>query len=686
MDIQDIKNDNLPGDVSLSIDITRSYQEDLVSNIYKIDLSESLLEYNNEFCKYYPASSINDDSRYLAIIYNKYFNPPVNVLEILANNNIEGLNNVVAYSIIKLSKQSGFSFVVIVEHYDIEMNLKKFIEKNGPLSLNFIEEKLIPGLIKILDRCTELGINCGNINPNNIFLLKDDQVVLREFINSYQNYDQLETYLAPELAECMPAGRQTLSTNADIYALGITTFYAITGKQVGENYENIIKYNQDRFEIGSFKLLIERRKISENFRIFFRGVMQDSPATRWKIRNVVDWLLGKFAKTFNYNRMSENTPISFNEQHYNNLKSLSYALYNNWEEAVKFIQEDKLVKWISRIQHQMNISIVENTQELFKNTQIGFPNKNNIERNNKLTKLLSIMDPSGPIRQRGLAFTAVSLPNLTHYLLVKNKKMSAEIAVKAVMDDHCSVGDSRELGNQISANKNILYKEACRFFSPTILAGGLERIVYALNPYSPCLSNVLIDEYVVNLADLLIALEKISTQFPDRINIDRHVMAFIAAKVNLPQADNLKILKDFPKFSENSVIHGLSFLDVIQQHEPKVRIPNLTNIISKKIAEILNESLYNTEFKKQKVDQLNEIAKNGNLNEVVKFLTESSKSFMEDYNGYYKARQEIIFLKRNMSALSNSEKSIENSMMLGQKLTVLSSYMLCFIVTLILIM
>lgn len=60
--------------------------------------------------------------------------------------------------------------------------------------------------------------------------------------------------------------------------------------------------------------------------------------------------------------------------------------------------------------------------------------------------------------------------------------------------------------------------------------------------------------------------------------------------------------------------------------------------------------------------------------------------FIKDYNGYYNARKELDKMQDKIKFLERDSKVMDNYLVLGQKLTVLASYILCFMVTLLVIL
>ena len=669
---------------SNEIKLARSFQTDVLDNIYKVHTAELIQELNTEFCKYFHATNIEDGSEYFALVFEKRFVAQVDVLDKLKMNSFKRLNKLIAYSIVKLSHTKTSHLVAIVEKYNVHNNLGRYVEKNGPLSLEQVYKKFVPQITELLSQCEQYNINCGNINPYNILINEEDNFTLREFISSYSGFNQIQAYIAPEIAECTEAGRQIIGTSADIYALAMCVFYCITGKQPWLDYGSVHNYNEERFNQSTFKLLTSKRKVTENFKAFFKGALQDNPILRWKVRNIFEWLVGNAPKISFFENSSENSNfLAFKSGNYSSLKSIAYAMFNNWDDALIFLQDDKLSKWVKR--QPLAGDVAESLQNLF-GSERGlvrgpFLLKSN-DRSSKLARLLILIDSTGPIRISGLSLSAVALPKVLHYLLVKNKRAQAELVIRILQEKLWKVSHNRPSACQVTEEK--LFEETISIYLINSPIFGIERVMYSLNNYAPCLSATVINDHVTNLPDLLSCLDKNASESPDKFSLDRHITAFIAAKLNIITDHEVKTLANFPKFSEHPLIYGLSVLYLAQKAVPEIKIPNLCNILTTKIIELFEEYLHNVNFKKQIASSLSNAAKEGNLTSIVTILSDQ-KPFIDDYNGYYKACKDAQVLKRQIENLSLEDKVFENALILGQKLTVLMSYVLCLIVTVILI-
>ena len=157
--------------------------------------------------------------------------------------------------------------------------------------------------------------------------------------------------------------------------------------------------------------------------------------------------------------------------------------------------------------------------------------------------------------------------------------------------------------------------------------------------------------------------------------------------LNFDLRENIKatILQNFPKFSDHPAVKGLSIVHLLQQHEPTIEISNICKAISLDLKQMFEEHLHNVEFKKLTISKLEDISKEGDLNQIIQMLSDQQQ-FINDYNGYYEACRQAKIIEKKIQLLTNQDNIFNNALSLGQKTTVLLSYVLCFIVTVAVIM
>jgi serine/threonine protein kinase len=665
--------------------LTKSAKHDYIADKYFIRVEEPIASLSNEFCKYYYASvGDENDLNYFAIVFEEKTLPPVKLIETLHSKNISGLNKILAYGITSLSSTKCEHLVVIIDKYDFKQNLQEYIIENGPISTSKAES-IIGKIIELFADLNKEGIIgiCG-INPENVILKNGHFSFLKEFFTSPANYYQHNQYLAPEILECHKAGRRHGSLKIDIYALGVTIYYALSKSQIWEDYASAMEYNEARLEDSSFKILCYKQKFSERARTFLRWTLSDNPAHRWKMAHIRDWLSNKGATSSAYESLSnaKNT-ISFDDKNYTTAKALVYNIFHQWEKGTKFIRDEKIYKWASR--EHLNTEILSSIKEIIVSSEIENNAVVNIHANYKVSKLLSILDPYGPVRYMDLAMCSQTLPELLYYLFVVNRKDLIENLVKIEKDQLWEHYTEEESPGYLPPNLLALYTKSFQGFSTNSIVKGLERLIYALNPNARCMSKILAKKYVTNIPELIIALEEKAKENKGKFTIDRHIVAFVAAKYELKSELKPVILLNFPNLNEHPVIRNISVMYILQEHESSIPIPNICKQIIADLRELFAQILHGSELKKNVEELLTNLEDQGSVTKLVNSFS-NHQQFINDYNNYNEACRTAKQLENQIFMLSRDQQIYRHALLIGQKLTVLLSYILCFIVTITIIM
>ncbi|CAN0577104.1 unnamed protein product, partial [Ectocarpus sp. 12 AP-2014] len=519
---------------SINIQLPKSITEDTVENIFKIHLNEEIVELGNEFCKYYYATDESEETEFFAIVFENSFIPRIEALYSLSKNPVAGLNNIIAYSVVPISTLKEERLVVIVDSYDIKSTLASRLQDNKTITLQDVED-IVGAINNILINLKDRRIFCCNINPSNILMKDGEFYALREFIDTYPNYYQKEQYLAPELIECHKAARYIKNPASDIYALGVSMFEAYTNKQYWNEHPTMYDYNHARFENSTNRYLLGKVKVPERLKALLKWTLHDDADVRWKNISIKEWVGGKNNKSTHESFADTKNIIGFKDHNYSKLKSLAYALYNHWNDGTKFIRDTKLLKWASREQLS-NDSLEAIKQIINKKSESSFVIADTLGSNIKLSRLLSLIDYNGPIRQEGLALSASSIPYFIYHLVMDNNKATIEKVIQIIKDEVWEF-----YSDNINASGHIGIADADKFlthannFQSRSAAKGMERLAYSLNPRLACQSKLVKGKYVTSIQELLIALDDYAEKHPKNFTIDKHIIAFAAAKLDLKE-------------------------------------------------------------------------------------------------------------------------------------------------------
>lgn len=659
--------------------IPRSLTEDMVSDVYKIHLNEEVLDLSNEFCKYYYATNLETEDEYFALVFSNDFLQDYHRLAFLSKNHIPTLNQVISYSIVYISSTKSEQLVAIVDKYDNSDNLAQYIANNHSLSTKEIEG-IIENIAHTMINLESAGIYGCNINPENILMQNGQFLAIREFINSYPHFHQKNQYLAPEIVECEKAGRLVLTAKADIYAVGVTIFEAFSHKSIWNDHKSNDDYNYSRFENTTYKYLLTGIRLQEKLRIFFKYTLHDEANIRWSPEQLLEWLAGKITKASHDSIADNKNTIAFGETNHSSRKSLAYGLFKNWNEATRFIKDAKLFKWVSR--ENISADTLEEIKAIVeKKAESPFVTTNTSGSQSKVSKILSLLDQNGPIRLEDIAFSAPSIPILVHYLITHNRRDAVEKIIKLIKEEAWALySKNHDAAGYLKNSLADHYMKIASYVQFSSITKGLDRFNYSLNNKLHCYSTLFKNKHVSTLHELIDAMESIAAKFPTRLNIDKNVIAFVSAKLDILDEIKPAILQNFPKFSEHHSVRNLSILYILEKNVKGMKIPLTVTVIANQLKEMFEESIHNIEFRQKLSDQLAQVAKEESIKNIVQLLYDQ-QPFVNDYNGYYEACKKTKMIEQQIKALHNEDSVFSTALLLGQKMTVLISYVLCFIVT-----
>ncbi len=659
----------------------KSEQTDFVEDKYRILLDKGeITELSNEFCKYYPAS-LEDNENYFAIIFEKFHLRSDTEITFFTTSPHSFLNNPIAYSVTYVSQFQEERLVVIVTKYDPNNNLENLLN-SGFYDNSNITYGIIKPISELIVNCSSRGIILGNIHPKNILHMGGGQFKLREYFHEPPNYSQEVGYLATEICECLDVGRVPYDESADLFSLGVLALHLTLGKAPWRKH-GFEQLKEHRFHYTSFTILSNRLRLPEGLKWAIKGLLRDNPNERWRIRNIYDWMGGKYEKVSGGTISPANNPIIFNEQSFDNLKFLAYSMSKNWEIANSFIKEDKLVKWLQR--NISDESIYDRVYNIFydergNNTIISASSS---DQDMKLFQILNALDPTGPIRTRGMAFSFNSIPQLLLYSLMKNKKDIFSKVLNLItnnlwIDKYSDVPATQYTG-WLYTNFNTI----AELYDPNSLGFGIERLCYLLNPHIPCLSPKVSSYFTTKVGELLTALDRVSSENPN-INLDKHIIAFIANKIKLNQDVELKMLKKYPAIANNKIVNSLAILVLAEQSTEELELTNIGTNLATKLKEVVEHNIHNVETQKKVNRKIHEYAKDGNLSEMLNIISDV-QMLNKDHHGYELAKKEVNRINSKIANLLDYGKVEEIGYIFGLRLTVLISYFLCLAVSVILL-
>lgn len=663
--------------------LPKSFKEDVIADTYQIHTDRPVNELGNQFCRYYFATHMESEKEYFAIILENSFRTPINQLSILKNSHCPAINNLLAYSLVKLGVSKKYSICAIVEKYRPEDNLQSFIERNGKMSSDQIEHQLMPAINTALSYCESHKINIGNICPSNILIDRDGNVKIREFFTSLPSFNQQQAYLAPEIADAIPYGRRVFGLASDIYAIGVSVYFAISGSVPHFSSHEPKLFNASRIESGTYDGFISKKRIPRRIKTLLAWTLQDDPEYRWTNVELSEWQTNSKEFSLPKPKGSRNYTTLFASHNYSNPHALVSAMYSLYDEGTKFCREDLFLKWVQKTKGRTEYVEDFVHMHIQNQTVRGMTNS---EMEESFFKILKQLDPTSTcIRLRDFCITIASIPDIIYEAIHRESNLWEDHLTDIFRNSYYGMLQNKHNYTEIPvefaeklSNISINYKDKFRTES-------IHDLVYQLDIYVPCQSNVVMSDYVLSLDDLLVSLDKVASHTPNKLNIDSQIVSFIKSRIKMSDKDESDLLNMENIVQSSKLLKGTAYLASAQENAPDIKIPHLASVVAQKLIEWINENIYNSKLKNVITSELAELAGSGILSQML-YVVSNPKLFHNDNKGYKSAYKEMQLMDHKIKRLSDPNENYLEGVALGQKATVLLSYLLCMVVALILVM
>ncbi|MEY3197467.1 MAG: hypothetical protein RLZZ59_838, partial [Pseudomonadota bacterium] len=523
-------------------------------------------------------------------------------------------------------------------------------------------------------------------NPDNLIFSNDGKLFLREFIDSPQNFYQKIPYLAPELSDLLPNARISRNLSGDIYAVGMTTYYALNSlNPLFHSTDNSKLMNASRIENGTYHMANVKNKISTQFRTFLASTLQDNVSTRWTANIISQWFLSKDrGSKFKAHADSPNSSghtILFEGRNYSNPFAIASAMYVLYEKGIRFCYNESFAKWIQKVKGK-----ADHIDDLFK-TRIStgiFSNIIDSEKEEMFMKVLHALDGLPYVRLRDFCITIESIPDLLFSSIYNGNSALFDNISKLLRRNYWKMVMTNDLLREYPQEYiDILTKLTSTFVANSSESSG-KQAMYSLDPYIPCMSPSVINDYALTISDLLLALDKVAAHTPNKLSIDDHIVSFITSRLGTEVISNSKINLSASQFEGSIVVRGIGLLAIAQEYTHDIKIPHLATLVAQKLIEWANDNLHSTKLRKVITSEIAELAGNGDLASML-YVISNPKLFHNDNRGYKAAYRQTTEITNDIKLLSDSKRVTQLGIILGQRLTVLFAYLLCMIVALILI-
>lgn len=531
-------------------------------------------------------------------------------------------------------------------------NMKDY---NNPMSEKDVIEFVLPQLLTGIENLLNRGVVHRNIRPDNIFFADRErqQLLLGDCISCAPGKNQPILFETIERGLASRDGRGFGGHSDDMYALGILLLTLIMGRdpKMGRDDATLI---QHKIAQGSFVALAGDARMSPGVTSLLRGLLADDPEDRWSADMVRGWRDGRTIKTRRaLPDKRADSAINFLGTDFVNPRWLAQALGRFPEDAANFCRSGKLETWVRRNLEESKVAdelsfVIGQVGESAAARTVGDPLM--------ITQVCYILDPYGPLRYRRLTFMHDGLGPIFAAAMIGNKgdELTAlrTLIVRGILLKWLDMKNVLMIKNVTGAE---IFQKIGKLLEVTELGGGMERVLYELNPSIPCISPNIIDAHALSVRELLEALDDALAKKEDMVVVDRHVAAFICAKsAKIEDQFNL-----WTRIDPDGVGPELGILAMLA-HAQRESVTGPLKIISAWTARTMGDKVINGyHAKSRRVEiqgKLKRVASKGDLIALLELLG-SQTTRQTDKDEYAKAVNQYSTMEREIQALEMDDRT-----------------------------
>ncbi|MFZ4542268.1 MAG: protein kinase domain-containing protein [Rickettsiales bacterium] len=545
--------------------------------------------------------------------------------------------------------------------------LSEILKKQARLHEHKVIDYVLQPAVKALVAMQEKKISHGHIHPGNFYVSNTSQLgdcfSAPCSTQAHYLYEPLERLMAD------PLGRGEANEKSDVYSLAILAFDLMYG------LDKIKSIPREMFiervvNQGTYHVFATNREFSDAFQDFFRGILNENPAERWGLEQLGQWINGKRFNMIAPSSPKEATrPLVFVNEEFSSRRMLACAFHTHWREALKDVKNLKVDRWC-----EMSLHRPELAEKLDRSMRIAGHASTDAQLNDMLTRVIAILDPTGPLRSHALSLRPDAIGTVLADIIQHNGQELGQL-LSFIENDFGNFWVAQADSNKTPEMSAAIWRlqKVRPFLKSKAIGFGLERTLYDLNPSLCCQSPLLKAQHVTTAVDALKALDALApTLGADTSLVDRHIAAFIASKIDMGKEIRIHDLSNVPLLADNQELVMLKLLAKAQQKNSKLPLVGLCTWAAMRIEKMI-DTIHNRIIRKRLKLQLKKLAQNGNIYEVMTAIINTDVSF-RDHDGFAKAIALHQINQDRMDRLKNEEILDYKAKRSGGKMAMIISY------------
>ena len=501
-----------------------------------------------------------------------------------------------------------------------------------------------------------------------------DRMVLGDAACAPPAFEQPSALEPVESALAMPAGRGDGSGSNDVYSFGATLALLIQNRDANgfANEEGLIRH---KMVLGSYSALAGEARMPLALVEILRGTLCDDPHERWDTEAIDLWISGRRLTPL-VPRIEKRAVRSFSlgGKDYMTSRELAMGIYSAWDGALAQIGDSKLETWLTRAMDNKDKGVaVANVL----GADTVMPDRR-MAADITLAKICMLLDPMAPIRYKTLSVMIDGFRWLLPMVMASGGDVRT-IAEALMRELPKAWFETREAYNPDNSVMDSGFRTQKGHLDRGGIGSGLERVLYEMNDSVPCLSPMLAEDYVLELRDLLPALNAYAKKKGETnagIVIDRHIAAFVAARANFEVE---RIINDLGVADEGRKI--MAMINLLAMIQWRVGISGLSSLTLwlAHMAKPAVAGFHNREKRRQIEEELPKVGREGNIVELSRLL-DSAEERGADIRGFEEAKANWLEAFRQVRDIEEGHEDLrEQASKTGQQIASLISITMAFV-------
>ena len=637
---------------------------------YAIYPNQPIADLNTPSAKAFVAEDKRNTERKLfALVCQPFFGLRTGAMDVLKGANIRGTMNLVEWGVIFWPLINQRTICVIYERPSGGRLLDHLHQIGQHEVIRKVIEPLCHGLLELSSR----GVVHRQIRPSNLFFSDGsmEKLLLGDCTTSPAGYDQPILFETLERGTAPPSGRGSGDISDDLYALGVTIMFVLAGGNPVPHFRSDDEILYSKMIHGSYTTFVGQEPIPVNMVECLRGLLSDNEHERWSLEQLDLWINGRRLTPIQKKTAPKaKRPIDYGGREHFNTKTLSLAVSRMPSQIDKLVKDDFLEIWLKRDLENSDLASAASNAIHVAQNQSG-------DKDLVATRISIILDPRLPLRYKDFWCMPDGFGTaLAHSLLHKgNANTPVELITRGLPR---AWFDAQDAYNPVYVALEKNFDQFFDFIQKRTFGYGIERVLYETNQTLHCQSPLIVDEYVLTIKDLMPALERVSTKVDKALKpIDRHIVAFIAARLNQNIDPHLKAVGD--EREEIATLGMLSLLALVQWRTKSGALLGFTSWVGAHMGSVI-KAYHSKSIRDNLEKEVPKLIRKGNLADLFNLLDDAEQR-AQDQMDFDEATSEFTEAAEEIKELEDNEKAMsKNSNRLGQQAAAMTSIVIALLI------